>query len=48
MTAPPAELTPADRTVGQLVADAIRVYVWAFWRCLGIGLVVAVFNQLAL
>jgi hypothetical protein len=48
MAAPPAELTPADRTVGQLVADAIRVYGRAFWRCLAIGLVVAVFNQLAL
>jgi hypothetical protein len=37
----------ADRTVGQLVADAIRLYGRYFWRCLGLGLVVAIFNQLA-
>jgi hypothetical protein len=37
-----------DRTVGQLVAESIRLYGRYFWRCLGLGLVVAVFNQVAL
>jgi hypothetical protein len=42
------EVSPADRTVGQLVADTIRLYQRRFWRVLPLGLVVAVFNQFAL
>ena len=48
MSAAPQEISPADRTVGQLVADTIRLYQRRFWRALPLGLVVAVFNQLAI
>jgi hypothetical protein len=41
-------VSPADRTVGQLIADTIRFYQRRFWRVLPLGLVVAVFNQLAI
>ena len=47
MSAAPHEISPADRTVGQLVADTIRLYQRRFWRALPLGLVVAVFDQLA-
>jgi hypothetical protein len=40
-----ADASPADRTVGQLVAETIRLYGRRFWPSLGLGLVVAVFNQ---
>jgi hypothetical protein len=30
-------ISPADRTVGQLVADAIRLYQRRFWRALALG-----------
>jgi hypothetical protein len=42
------QVSPADRTVGQLVADTIRLYQSRFWRALALGLVVAVFNQVAI
>jgi hypothetical protein len=44
----PHDVSPADRTVGQLVADTIRFYQRHFWRGLALGLVVAVFNQFAI
>jgi hypothetical protein len=34
----PAALPPAERTVGQLVAEAIRFYGDRFWACLSLGL----------
>jgi hypothetical protein len=37
--------TPATRTVGQLVADTIRLYGDRFWRALPLGLSVAVVDQ---
>jgi hypothetical protein len=36
---------PAQRTVGQLVADTIRLYGARFWRALPLGLSVAVVDQ---
>jgi hypothetical protein len=36
----PAALPPAERTVGQLVAESIRLYGEHFWRVLPLGLVV--------
>ena len=41
----PAPLPPAERTVGQLVAETIRVYQGAFWSSLPLGLPVALLNQ---
>ena len=38
MSVAPIEVSPAERTVGQLVADAIRLYGRHFWR----GLLIAV------
>jgi hypothetical protein len=37
--------SPATRTVGQLVADTIRLYGDRFWRALPLGLSVAVVDQ---
>ena len=34
----PAALPPAERTIGQLVAEAIRFYGEHFWACLSLGL----------
>jgi hypothetical protein len=48
MHGPTGEVSPADRTVGQLVADAIRFYGERFWRVLWLGLVIATFNQFAI
>lgn len=48
MSSPRDEISPAERTVGQLVADTIRLYQRRFWRGLALGLVVAVFNQFAI
>jgi hypothetical protein len=42
----PPPLPPAERTVGQLVAETIRLYGTVFVRALPIGLVVAGVNQL--
>jgi len=36
----PAALPPAERTVGQVVAEAIRIYGEHFWQVLPLGLVV--------
>jgi hypothetical protein len=38
----PAALPPAERTVGQLVAESIRIYGERFWRALLLGVVPAV------
>jgi hypothetical protein len=43
----PPPLPPETRPVGQLVAEAIRMYGSAFWRCLPLGLTIALVNQLA-
>jgi hypothetical protein len=48
MSAEPQELSPADRTVGQLVADTIRFYGNRFFPSLALGLVVAVFGQVGI
>lgn len=44
----PPPLPPAVRTVGQLVAESIRLYGRHFLRALPLGLVVAAVNQLTL
>ena len=43
----PPPLPPETRTVGQLVAEAIRLYGSVFFRALPLGLVVACANQVA-
>ena len=42
----PPPLPPERRTVGQLVAESIRLYGAHFFRALPLGIVVAVINQL--
>jgi hypothetical protein len=42
----PPPLPPADRTVGQLVAESIRLYGRHFVRALPLGVLVAAINQL--
>ena len=42
----PAPLPPERRTVGQLVAESIRLYGQHFLRALSLGIVVGVINQL--
>jgi hypothetical protein len=42
----PAPLPPAQRTVGQLIAESIRAYGQNFWRCLPLGLPLAVGDQI--
>jgi hypothetical protein len=44
----PPPLPPAERTVGQLVAETIRMYGNHFWRALPLGLPVAASTQLSL
>jgi hypothetical protein len=44
----PPPLPPETRTVGQLVAETIRLYGAHFFRALPLGLVVALANQVAL
>jgi hypothetical protein len=44
----PAPLTPAERTVGQLVAESIKLYGRHFLRAVPLGLVVAAVNQLTI
>jgi len=44
----PAPLPPAERTVGQVVAESIRLYGRHFLRALPLGVVVAGVNQLTL
>jgi hypothetical protein len=43
----PPPLPPAERTVGQLVGEAIRVYGQHFWKALALGVPVALVNLLA-
>lgn len=46
MTRPlPPPLPPAERTVGQLVAEAFRLYGRRFWHALPLGLPLAVLDQ---
>jgi hypothetical protein len=42
----PPPLPPAERTVGQLVAEAIRLYGRRFWPSLALGIAPAVLNVL--
>ncbi len=42
----PPPLPPAERTVGQLVGEAIRAYGAQFWRALALGIPVVVANAL--
>src|SRR6266545_887125 len=44
----PQPLPPEARTVGQVVAEAIRLYGRRFWPALALGLPLLVFDQLAL
>jgi hypothetical protein len=44
----PAALPPAERTIGQLVAEAIRFYGERFWRLLPLGLVVVAVDAASL
>lgn len=44
----PPPLPPGERTVGQLVAEAIRLYGERFWRVLPLGAPLACVSQLAL
>jgi hypothetical protein len=44
----PPPLPPAERTVGQLIAETIRLYGDNFWRALPLGLPVAALDQLDL
>ena len=49
MTRPlPPPLPPAERTVGQLIAEAIRLYGQRFWRALPLGLPLAAVDQIGL
>ena len=43
----PPPLPPAERTVGQLVGEAIRLYGATFWKALALGVPVVVVNALA-
>ena len=43
----PPPLPPDKRTVGQLVAETIRIYGQHFWRVLPLGLAVAIADQLS-
>lgn len=38
----PAALPPAERTVGQLIAESIQYYGAHFWACLGLGVPAAI------
>ena len=44
----PQPLPPATRTVGQLVAEAIRFYQDHFWRVLPLGFALAAVNQVTI
>jgi hypothetical protein len=44
----PAALQPEQRTIGQLIGEAIRAYGRTFLRAFPLGLVVAAVNQLAI
>ena len=44
----PPPLPPAERTVGQVVAETIRVYGGNFWRALPLGVPIAISSQISL
>jgi hypothetical protein len=44
----PPSLPPGERTVGQLIAESIRLYGRRFWQCIWLGTPIAVFDQLSL
>src|SRR4029077_909246 len=44
----PPPLPPAERTVGQLIAETIRLYGDNFWRALPLGVPIAALDQLDL
>lgn len=44
MSSPTNELSVADRTVGQLIAEAIRLYQRRFWRSLALGIAPTAFT----
>ncbi len=44
----PAALPPAERTVGQLIAETIRAYGDHFWRALPLGIPIAASTQISL
>jgi hypothetical protein len=44
----PAALPPAERTVGQLIAETIRAYGNNFWRALPLGIPIAASTQISL
>ena len=44
----PPPLPPAERTVGQVVAETIRLYGANFWRVLPLGVPIAVSSQISL
>src|SRR5690242_14100982 len=43
---PPA-LPPGERPVGQLIAEAIKLYGRRFWSCLALGVPIGAFGALA-
>jgi hypothetical protein len=43
----PPPLPPAERTVGQVIAETIRTYGDRFWRVLPLGIPVAIVDQLS-
>lgn len=48
MTRPlPPPLPPGERTVGQLIAESIRLYGRRFWPALAVGLPIALIDQLS-
>lgn len=44
----PPPLPPEERTVGQLIAESIRAYGQDFWRCVPLGLPLALGDQLSI
>ena len=44
----PGPLPPGERTMGQLVAETIRLYGQTFWRALPLGVVPALADQLSI
>src|SRR5215211_4351447 len=44
----PPPLPPGERTVGQLVAESMRLYGRRFWLCMLLGLPITIFDQLSL
>jgi hypothetical protein len=44
MSMAPAEISPAERTVGQLIADSLRLYGRSFWRGILIALPATAFT----